>query len=418
MAEIVQGSDGHYFLAFNKHLSHLTFDLSQSFMLSCGCRGHQFCAADAETLSSALVDSGLLLRPQLRLCCRQEECSTAAIQSVFKTQATRVGGNGLFIFAYHGSEPLSCTTIHSWLQALSPHPPKQIVFFLDCPSATETAKSLTNPVSLVSGVEKFCIFCANAQPCSSQLTSTLGHSLFSYFTSQAIRKCTPTPNQPSQRLLYISDISSLIKEFCRAVSSLCLPESDSSGPAVKAVRTQPLRLMQRCQDDTVWDGEDMIDGQEEEEGEEEVDGSTVARFSFVEKFYRTGRKKQRPKLCEMAHRWLEYLKHGETSPLHILCKHELLSASEMLTSVLRLLIYSLALIQESSEHRSTGDPNTLIVVYVQAVGLLEHVAATDLPATADQFELSCEAYCLALDQRKVNSSRVRELAKKVKKENQ
>ena len=415
MAHILPGSDGHYLLAVNRQLSHITYDVSQSFMLSCGSRDYRSSARDAGLLSSALAEAGLLERAHLRLCCSDEECTSDAMQSAFKTQASRVRENGLFLFSYHGPE-ISCTTIQSWLRAVSPQPPKQVVFFLDSPSAIETAKSLTNPLAVVTGIEKFCVFCANPQPCSSELTSTLGHSLFSFFTARAIRKCTPTPNSLSQRLLYVSDISSLVRVCCAAVRSLCVSETDSSGPGVMSLRTQPLRLLQQYQDDGSVGGEDMIDGaEEEEEGEDEVDGSTVARFSFVGKFYQTRRKKKRPKLCDMAHRWLEYLKHGDTSPLHILHNHELLC--EMFTGLLRLLVYSLALMQDTQEHSNTGDPNTVIVVYVQAVGVLELVAATELPASAEQFALCCEAYCLALEQRKTNTSKVKELAKKVIKEN-
>ena len=409
MAHILPGSDGHYLLAFNRPLSGLTYDISQSFMLGCGPQPQ---SSNVQLLSSALVESGLIQRAHLRMCCDQEECNMHMIGSAFKAQASRVGENGLFFLSYHGPD-ISWTLIHSWLQTVSP---KQVVLFLDSPSAPQTARSLTNPTAVVSGVEKLGIFCANPQPVSDELTNTLGNSLFAYFTAQAIGKCTPTPNHHSQRLFYISDISSLIRECCGAVCSLCVSEIDGPGPAVLSLTTQPLKLFQQHQDDI--SGEDMIDGAEEEEGEDEVDGSEVARFSFVEKFYQARRKKKRPKLSDMAHRWLEYLKHGDTSPLHILHKYELLKTDKMLTSILRLLVYSLALIQDSSQYSNTGDPNTLIVVYVQAVGVLEHVTAAELVASPEQFQLACDAYCLALEQRKVNTSKVRELAKKVKKENQ
>ena len=405
---ILQGSDGHYFLAINREISHFTYDISQSYMLSCGFKDHQFSASDAETLSAALVECGLVQRGQLRLC---TECVMESVQSAFSAQARHVGENGVFLFAYHGPQ-LSSSTAQSWLQGISPHPPKQVIFFLDCPSARETAKSLTSPLA-ATGIEKLCIFCASPQPCSSQVTSTLGHSLFSYLTAWAIRRCTPTPTHQAQRLLYVSDISRLAREVSTAIASLCVAETERTGPNVVSLRIQPLSLLQRCHDDRSRAGLDQVDG----ECEEETDGATVARFSFVEKFYRAGRRKQRPQLCDLAHRWLHYLKQGDTSPLHTLCSHGLLARGEMLVSVLRLLVFSLALIQESSDQGTTADPNTLIVAYVQAAGVLEHVVpSTELPTGAEQFQLSCEAYCLALDHRKVNTARVRELARKVKKE--
>ena len=80
------------------------------------------------------------------------------------------------------------------------------------------------------------------------------------------------------------------------------------------------------------------------------------------------------RMCDLGHRWLQYLKHNDASPLNV---------------------YSLALIQESSGQSSIGDPNTLIMLYMLAAGVIEHVATTDLVASAEQFQLSLEAYCLS-----------------------
>ena len=424
-AHIVEGSDGHYLLATCRELSHIAFDISHSFMLSCAAKDSQSSAGSARLLSTALLEAGLVQRPQMRLTV--DDCSPEAVGSVFKSQARRVGENGLFVFAYHGPA-VPAGTLLSWLHSLQP--PRHIIFFLDFPSATQVAKLITSPVSLMDGVEKLCVFCAGAHPLTSQLARPpLAHSLFSHFTATAITSCTPSPTHPSHRIIYISDISRCLRECSTAMTSLCLPEAQQlcrgpeaqqlcRGPEVVSVQTQPLILLQRHHDQRFGTvGEDTIDGVDETdgEGEEETDGC-VARFSFLEKFYKRSWRKEQPKLCDLAHGWLADLKHSSNSPLLVLYRHGLLSTGEMLSALLRLLVFSLAVLQESGRPGSSADPNTLIVVYLQAAGLLEHISSSEIAATAGQFQAQCEAYCLALQQTGVNTAQIRKMAKKVEKD--
>lgn len=435
---IIQGSNGHYFFTSNLPLSSLTYDITQSYMLSCGFRGHQgapFAASDAAALSAALVGCGLLQQERLRLCRDVGECTTEVIKSAFKAKARCVGKNGVFLFSYHGpavvcdsghtlvssnyrpdcpATHITSATILEWLDELESKP-RQILCFLDCPFASEIGKPLVGP--LMTCIEKVCVFCANTPTQSSPLTTSLQHSVFTYFAVWAFTTCTKTPELPVQRLIYIKDVGDKITECCTALNFLCVSETQdsSSAPAVMSVRQQPLHPLQRFDDDRK--GQDMTDG-EMTEGEDMVDGS-VARFSFLQKYYGyRGIKKHKPKLCDQGFRWLQYLKLDDASPLHALHNYKLLTRSEMIHTILRLLLYSLALIQESNASQSTGEPNTLIVLYLQAAGVIEHVAGTEVGDSADQFELSFEAYCHALKQRQVNLSKVNTLAKKVQQDNQ
>ena len=431
-----QGSDGHYKLAFNRPLSNMTYAITQTHMLSYGHRDQQdmpHAARDAEVLSSTLIDRGLVQQANLRLCRDKRECTTEAVRSAFKAVARCVGDKGTFIFAYHGpavpcgSSPslvpsdyrpdsagthITATTIRQWLNELDTNRPKQVLFFLDCQFASEIAEPLTGSLPVI-GVERFCVFCANPSAYISPLTITLDHSMFTYFAMWAIKKYVPQPGQQVQRLINITAISEGIKECCMALNQLCVHESQDTAcaPAVLSVVVQPLHLLlQRFEDERTA-------GQDVQDGEDTTDGPTLARHSFLEKHYQTGWWKSKMNMCDLGHRWLQYLRYNDASPLHVLRKHKLLSNSELLTTAHRLVLYSLALIQESSGQSSIGDPNTLIMLYMLAAGVIEHVATTDLVASAEQFQLSFEAYCLALDFKKINSSQVCKLAKKVKQEN-
>ena len=442
---IFQSSDGCY-LVSKLPFSFLTYDINHTHMLSWGFRGHpQFAAEGALALSTALVDSGLLLRDKVRVCREEEECTTEAVKLAFKMKARFVGENGLLIFSYHGpaatcgSAPslvssnykpdspathITSATILKWLEEVEVKP-KQILCFLDCPSASQIASTLV-PMQ----VEKLCVLCANTPVNSPLLATTLRHTMFTYFAVWAFNKCTKSPEQQVQRLIYVKDIGNKIEECCTALNSLCVSENsaNSCSPSVMSFHVQVLPLLQRFDDNR---GEDMIDGEVDEEDhdgevdeeddmidgevdeeDDMIDGeAAIARFNFLHQHYRGVKKKHR--LCDKGHEWLKYLK-GDGSPLHILCKNDVLLCSEVIDTVLRLVLYSLALIQDSSIKRSVGKANTFITLYLQAVGIVEHVASMELTASGKQFDLMFEAYCLALKHRKVNDSKVRDLAKKVR----
>ena len=432
---IFQGSDGHYFIASSHSLSELNYDITQTHMLSCGAGGHgeaPSAASDAAALSSALVESGLVQQPNLRLCCLQDECSTEGLRAAFKTKASLVGENGLFLFAYHGSAVatnatpslvsstyradssdthIRATTIRRWMEELGDKKPNRILVFLDCPLASEIATSLTGPLP-VAGVQKICVFCANTPATLSLLTCTLDHSVFTYFAMWAFKEHTPASGLRSQRTIYIRTISDRIKECCQALNSLCLSETCSNGTAPTVVTTtiQPFLPFQRLQKHHA--GQDMVDGVE---GDGAI-AAALGRFTFLETHYKTGWWQPKMKLCEQVHCWLHYLRQNPTSPLHVLNTHKFLGRQEVQATLHRLVLYSLALLQESNKKNSTADPNTLILLYVLAAGVLEHVTGSDVEATAEQFPLSCEAYCLALARNKLSSSKINELATKIRKQ--
>lgn len=435
---IIQSSDGHY-LVSKVPFAFFTYDINQTHMLSWGFRGHpQFAAESALALSTALVDSGLLLESKLKLCREEDECTTRAVKLAFKMKARFVGENGLLIFSYHGPAA-TCGPVHSlvssnytpespathitsatileWLEEVEVKP-KQILCFLDCPFASQIASTL-----LTTEVEKLCVLCANTPVNSSLLTTTLRHTMFTYFAVWAFKKCTksPEPDQQVQRLIYVKDIGNKIEECCAALNSLCISENSasSSSPSVMSFHVQVMPLLQRFDDNRI--GEDMIDGEVDEdddmvdgevdEGDDMIDGEVaIARFSFLHQHYRAVKKKHR--LCDKGHEWLKHLK-DDNSPLHVLRRNDILH-SEVTDTVLRLVLYSLAIIQDSSIKRSVGKANTFITLYLQAAGIVEHVASMELTANGKQFELMFEAYCLALEQRKVSDSEVSDLARKVR----
>lgn len=424
---ITQDSDGHYLLVSKLPLSYLTYDITQTHMLSCGFRGHsQLAAEGASALSMALVDSGLLLKDKLRLCTEEDECTTEAVKLAFKMKARFVGENGLLIFSYHGpaatcgsghslvssnykpdlpATHITSATILEWLEDVEVKP-KQILCLLDCPFASKIASTL-----LTTHVEKLCVFCAHSPVNCSLLATTLRHTIFTYFAVWAFKRCKKSPEQQALRLIYIKDIGDKIMEWCTALNSLCISENlaSSSAPSVMSFHVQVLPLLQRFDDNR--DGQDMIDG-EVDEGDDMVDGEVaIARFRFLQQHYRAVKKKHR--LCDKGHEWLKYLK-GDSSPLHILHKNDILVHSEVIDTVLRLVLYSLALIQDSSIKNSVGEANTFITLYMEAAGIVEHVSSMELTAGANQFELMFEAYCLALKQRKVNISKVSATGEKVR----
>ena len=425
--KIFLGSEGHYLLASNLPLSHLTYDVTQSHMLSCGFSGHKnapFAGSDAGALSSVLVERGLVEQDKVRLCSDEVECTTEAMKSAFKTKAGSVGENGVLLFAYHGpaiasdSAPslassnynpdtaathITSATILKWLEELGPMKPKQMLFFLDCQLASEIAAPLVDSPPLA-GIEKICVFCANTPAHSPLLSASLQQSAFTYFAVWAFTECAQTPEQPVQRLIYIKDIGDKIKACCVALNSLCV--SEITAPAVVSMRVKPMRvLLERSDDDRFG-----------EIGEDETDGAEFARFSFLQKYYRSGIK-NKLKMCELGHEWLQYLKHNEDSPLLVLRGLDLLSRSEMLITLLRVVLYRLALVQESRMQNSTKDPNTLVVLYMQAASVIEHVARAEVGTTVDQFLLAVDAYCLALQQQHLKSSKIRDFAEKVKQDN-
>ena len=217
------------------------------------------------------------------------------------------------------------------------------------------------------------------------------------------------PQQPVQRLICVKDISDKIRSCCVALNSLCVSDheaqSNSAAPAVASLRVQPLQLLQRFEDEGFG-----------EVGEDETDGSNLARFRFLQKHYRT-RRKNEPQMCEVGLQWLQYLKHNHASPLWFFRDLNLLSHDKMLLTLLRVLLYRLALVQESHVQHSTEDANTLIMLYLQAASTVEHMAGKEVGADMGQFLLAVDAYYLALQQQRLKSSKIRDLVDKVKQGN-
>lgn len=430
--KIVQGSDGHYLLASHLTPSCLTYDMNHTHMLSYGFNGLQdapFAADDAHLLAKALTKSSLVEKGRVEVCTGKEQCTSKAMRSAFrsKVRSTCTGENGLFIFAYHGpavvcssgwslipsnfdlatpSTHITAAVILQWLEELEVKP-RKVVFFLDCQFAREFASILTSD-PIIADLEAMCAFCANSPPDTPLLTSSLQHSTFTYFTAWVFERISRKPTQSVKRIIAVKDISESVKQCCSAITALCVTAASSS-PDVVSVQVQPFIL--RFQD--IRNGHDMIDG-EASEGEDETDGS-VGRFAFIEKHYSVSSKKQKPRLSDQSYGWLNWLKLSCTSPLHVLHRHEALTDSEVLLTVLRLLLYSAAMIQSNIDtaRQSIGEPNFLIMLFVQVVGVIEHVTGEEVMADAEQFEHSLEAYYHALKLRQVKDSEISKLAKKI-----
>ena len=429
---IVQGSDGHYFLASHLTPSCLTYDINHTHMLSYGFDGlpnAPFAAVDAALLAEALTESSLVEKRRVEVCTRKEQCTSEAIRSAFrsKVRSTCTGENGLFIFAYHGpavvcsngwslvpsnfdlatpSTHITAAVILQWLEELDVKP-RKVLFFLDCQFAREIANVLTSD-PIIAELGAMCAFCANSPLDTPLLTSSLQHSVFSYFTAWVFEKISREPTQSVKRIIAVKDASEIVKDCCSAITSLCVTATSSS-PEVVSVQVQPFIL--RAQD--TRNGHDMIDG-EAGEGEDETDGS-VGRFTFIEKHYSDRSKKQKPRLSDQSYGWLNWLKHSSTSPLRILHRHGALTNSEVQLTVLRLLLYSTAMIQSNIDtaRQSIGEPNFLIMLYMEVVAAIEHVTGREVRADAGQFEHSVEAYHHALRLRQVKDSEISKLEKKI-----
>ena len=451
--KIVQGSDGHYLLASHIIPSCLTYDISCTHMLSLSPPDPHtipgpftppeifpvphtppHSTEDASFLVNALIECNLVERAKVRASVKPEQCTRDAISSSFRSKALNTLENGLLIFAYHGlavetaegwslvssnfdltspATHITATIILKWIAETSVRP-KKLLFFLDCPFASEIANTLVNS-SLVADMESMCVFCANSPPGTTLVTHFLSRSLFSFFMAMMLRRNQRPPTNSTMRLIPIERVSVALKDCCSAVTSLCVTagKDGSSQPEVVTVQVHSLVL----RGEGYKNGEDDTNGMTSG-GSEEVDGA-VGRFDFIEKYYNM-KSKQKSQLVESAYAWLNALKTSPTSPLHILHRHGALTDNEVELLVLRLVLYSTAMIQsnDAGTRLTIEEANFLIVLYVRVVGTVEHVTGREVRGTPEQFSLAVEGYYLSLQHRHARESKVRDLARKICRDNQ
>ena len=363
----------------------------------------------------------------MRASVKPEQCTRDAICSSFRSKALRTLEKGLFIFAYHGltvetsegwslvssnfdlespATYITASTILQWIVETSVRP-KKLLFFLDCPFASKIANTLVSS-SLVADMESMCVFCANSPPGSTVVTHFLSHSLFSFFMAMMLRRNQRPPTNSTMRLIPIKSVSSALKDCCSAATSLCVTadKDGSSQPEVVTVQVRSLIL----REEGYKNGKDETDGLTSG-GSEEVD---FGRFDFIETYYNI-KSKRKPQLVESAYTWLSALKTSPTSPLHTLHRHGALTDNEVELLVLRLVLYSTAMIQSNdAESRHTIEyANFLIILYVLVAGTVEHVTGREVRDTPEQFSLAVEGYYLSLQHRHAKQSRVRDLARKI-----
>ena len=371
----------------------ISYDPQQSQMFCVGIDPDQMVPktltpTDAKYLGSSLVDHNAILpKENLRVYVtptNSDSCTKSKIQAIFKEQATMVGREGVFIFAFAGQgvkvgpqswslagvdfnkdDPntyITAVTLIQWILEL-PHKPKLILFILDCSSAG----SIASEIASSENADGVCVLSSCGDAENPILLDTLGHSVFTYFMGWCFRTIT------GKHIIPLKEIYNEVTNCSKALSSLVITydreqrELRHNTINPEAVHVTKLGSFKRMATD---DGTVEVDV--EKQGNLKrmaTDDGTVERFQLITEHFDLMSK--HTKLHERALSWLDTC----TTHLVTLKTNGALNNKEVLRTVVCSLVFSLASYQAFYDEDSIEDPNTFILAFRRAAEAVSAVYA-------------------------------------------
>ena len=384
--KMVKEDDGNFVFVSNDPECSFNFEPSDSHMVSYGIdvqTSDNFkqktlgavTASDAQQVLHALTSVGAIPQQNSHLFSASadtDDCTIAGIKRTFQEQARKVGPNGLFVFHFSGhgikvrtkewglapvdfdytrDTYLTATLLSEWLNEVQCKA-RHILFTLDCCYAGGIAKELTSSGQVAVKAGLYVISACTAYE-SSLVLGSLGHSIFTYFLSLAIRILTTQPG-----VLPMREIFRECQTCCTALSSLLITYSSVEGLKWNTMQPQLGVLDLRS---VVME---MLG-----EGQEQIDASKVGRFQFAVELY--DQRKPVPALSDKCTAWLESLRSTE-GPLIVLEKCSVLTG-HVLDTALCSMMYSIASIELACNTATVSNPNHSITAFMHVVSAIDLV---------------------------------------------
>ena len=366
---------------------------------------------DANQMLRAFVRSGTIEKRNSHLFSSSgdpESCSAEGMKTTFQTYAKEVGQNGLFVFHFSGhgikvrndmwglapmdfdystNTYITASILSQWMNEIECKA-KYILITLDCCYAGGIGRELTAHTSVQRSENLFVLSACTANE-KSLVLGSLGHSIFTYFLSVFILKCSA-----EQGVLPIKKIFQECQICCECLSSLVVSYSEEEG-LLKSKLMQPQLAVRNI----VSDNDDFPD-------------SAINRFEQVQKLYsRPGRIEPLDDKC-MA--YLESLKDFSTGPLAQLKKRGLFHGRVIVTAFCSIM-YSIASIELACD--STGKKltnlNLSITAFIQTASTIDMICP-GLPSNGYTFYLSWLFYKDVLSTHNIRVPGMSEFAAKAK----
>ena len=412
--QLVKSSAGSYVLISRDPPEFISYEPTNSFFLGYGIEGSNMTAEQDAKVMAECVSRTVLPRSNVSMKMSSSNpmaCAGSQIAKEFKTHASQVGRDGLFVFYYAGpgvqvspdcwsivpsnfdrSDPttfITAQTINSWLRDVHSEA-KEVLMIFACPFADKITSAFDKGPQ--SGLNMSSI--ALPSPVDQMATlSPLKCSTSNYFLCQAM-----TTSFLSSGILQLKRIYDKTVTCCRAFSDLivtydpvlkCLNRHSSSEPTLASTRKpQPVT----CALDR-----------------EETD-AVPGNLAFLAKhFTRGGRGHSR--LHHYVDVWLQSAENLDSGPLAVLRSMNTLN-EELVNAVVCVLMCSLASIQVAFEPGSAGSANLLIIAFMTVSATVTSVYP-DVSLGVDHFKLSCQFYYRILSACGIETSSVRMLYDRV-----
>lgn len=389
----VKNDDGEFVIVSdNASVDVLNFDPSESYAVGYGIDYQtspkfkhktlsSVTVADAKQILDAVVSCGSIPAQHTRLYAASkeiEECKIDGIKHSFQEHAQKVGVGGLFHFHFSGhgirvggnewglapvdfdythATYLTANVLTEWLQEANCRA-KLVLFTLDCCYAGGIGRELTRSVALPLNAGLYVISACTANEASLVL-GPLGHSIFTYFLSYAIKKMVRNGGE-----LPITRVFNECQVCSESLSSLLVSYKSDIGLKWGTMQPQ-LGVNNISTAVKVIMGEDT----------DEIDAAAeIGRFQYAQELY--DRRKPIDPLDDKSLAFLDTHCAIVDSALIELEKRHLLKGRVFQTALCSMM-YSIASIELACDTRANmtkiRNPNLSITAFIHVIATIDMV---------------------------------------------
>lgn len=380
--------------------------------------------------TSIAISEHLHIKSSSTFCSSEnpQDCSQSGILSHIESCSSHVGPQGVMVifFGGHGvndddrkwalapadfdrSSNTYITAGHiSTCMERSNCQAKAVLLILDCCYSGMLGLELTSNIDNHLLPNLYVMAAGTAHQSSFSVLS-LQHSIFSYFLKLGLAIHSYKDYSVGTYTLPLTKIYEFCHECTSALSSLILT-LDNYDIKTKHVTPSLLHLDPKI-----------------EVGVEEVDAAITlteqpGRLGFVfDLFDDTANKPcpPRPKLHNFTHKWLQSLVMGNYQPLYLMRSRRLFDSdtnkdgSELLVTVIALIVQSIAVLELYHNSDSVGNPDTFLLSFIQTVSVVDFF----IPNCRIDYEHvvhSWAMYTRVLKTHNVNDESMMELFEKIK----
>ena len=385
-----------FILVSNRKVTSLKYDPDQSFMVAYGIDKQTHPEFSKKTLSyvtvldahqvcMALIEKNVLPKSHVQLFAASKDlemCTTEGIKESFQAVAKRAGKEGILFFHFsgHGIKVglewglapadfnykreafISGNVLNSWLAEVNCQAP-YVIISLDCCYAGGLANELTtSAMNLRSGTY---VLSACTAFETSLVIGPLGHSVYAYFLSYAIRVISYAPGS-----LPIHEIFEECSILSRALTSFLVSYSPDFGLKMKAM--QPVLKYFDISNSIPSDVSKALAPQQNN-SELALSSPSMDRYAFITQYF-AKMDVENGKLCNLCLDWLGTMTE-DGNHLHELASRGLLR-DEILDAIVCLMMWSFASIQlvEDKDNIYKGSHFLLAFLYTaSAMDSIYHI---------------------------------------------